>query len=140
VWRSGEGCIASALLPGLGDTVGASAHTGVMTAPQPGRPRVLDRPACTPAAIRAVLAANAGAEVLARYDRELDAAFEQARQDQDLTALVRTVRRWWFEAEAWRDPVAQREFLARMDRYAADGPPPADRRVTREEIRARHGV
>jgi hypothetical protein len=111
-----------------------------MTAPQPDRPPVLDRPACTPAAIRAVLAANAGPEVLQRYDSELDAAFEQARRDEDLTALVRTVRRWWFEADAWRDPGAQREFLVRMDRYLTEGPPPAEHRVTREEIRARYGV
>src|ERR1700735_2006576 len=111
-----------------------------MTAPQPGRPSVLDRPACTPAAVRAVLAANADPEVLARYDHELDAAFEQARQDEDLTALVRTVRRWWFEADAWRDPVAQREFLARVDRYAAEGPPGPEHRISREEIRARYGV
>jgi hypothetical protein len=138
--RAGRGLIVRMVLPSLGDAVGAAAHTGVMTFPLPGQPRVLDRPACTPAAIRAVLAANAGSEVLARYDSELDAAFEQARRDQDLTALVRTVRRWWFEADAWRDPISQREFLARMDRYAAAGPPPAERRVTREEIRARHGV
>ncbi|MGH3394066.1 MAG: DUF6247 family protein [Streptosporangiaceae bacterium] len=111
-----------------------------MTVPQSGRPQVLDRPACTPAAIRAVLAANAGPEVLQRYDSELDAAFEQARQDEDLTALVETVRRWWFEADSWRDPDAQREFLARMDRYIAEGAPPAEQRVTREEIRARYGV
>ena|ERR1700678_411240 len=111
-----------------------------MTAPQPGHPGVLGRPACTPAAIRAVLAANADSAVLARYDAQLDAAFEQARRDQDLTGLVATVRRWWFEADAWRDPAREREFLARMDRYAADGPPSAEHRVTREEIRARYGV
>jgi HPt (histidine-containing phosphotransfer) domain-containing protein len=108
--------------------------------PHPGARGGLDRPACTPAAIRAVLAANAGPEVLARYDAELDAAFEQARQDEDLTALVATVRRWWFEADAWRDPAAQREFLARVDRYAAEEPPPPELRVNREEIRARYGV
>ncbi len=45
-----------------------------MTAPNPGHPQVLDRPACTPSAIRAVLATNADAEVLRRYDTELDAA------------------------------------------------------------------
>jgi len=111
-----------------------------MTAPQSGSPRITARPACTPAAIRAVLAANADPETLERYDRELDAAFEQARHDQDLTTLVRTVRRWWFEADAWRDPNAQRQFLARMDRYLTDGPRPPRRRVTREEIRTRHGV
>ena len=61
--------------------------------PQPGQPGVLARPACTPAAIRAVLAANADPEVLRRYDTELDAAFERARQNEDLTAPVETVRR-----------------------------------------------
>ena len=110
-----------------------------MTAPQPGRPRVLDRPACTPAAIRAVLAANVGPETLQRYDAELDAAFEQARPDEDLTVRVRTVRRWWFEADAWRDPEAQRAFLARMSRYAAEGPPGPEHRITREGIRAQYG-
>lgn len=108
-----------------------------MTVRQPG-PRVLDRPACTPAAIRAVLAANADPEVLARYDRELDGAFEQARDDEDLTALLRAVRRWWFEADAWRDPAGRREFRARVDRYVADGPPPQER-TPWEEIRARYG-
>ena len=89
----------------------------------------LDRPACTPSAIRAVLAANADAEVLRRYDADLDVAYEQAREDGDLTPLVQTVRRWWFEADAWRDPEAQRE-----------GPPPPEQRITREEIRAQYGV
>lgn len=82
-----------------------------MTAPRPGRPRLLDRPAETPAAIRAVLAAKAGPEVLARYDAELDAAFVKAREDGDLTVLTATVRWWWFETDAWRDPEAQRAFL-----------------------------
>jgi Family of unknown function (DUF6247) len=95
---------------------------------------------CTPAAIRAVLAANADPETLQRYDRELDTAFEQARRDQDLTALVQTVRRWWFEADAWRDPDAQRQFLARMDRYQTDGPRPTHQRITGAEIRARYGL
>jgi hypothetical protein len=112
----------------------------VMTAPQSGNSPTTDRPACTPAAIRAVLAANADPQTLQRYDRELDTAFEQARHDQDLSALVQTVRRWWFEADAWRDPDAQRQFLARMDRYIADGPPPADQRITRKAIRARYGI
>ena len=112
----------------------------VMTAPQSGNPPITDRAACTPAAIRAVLAANADSETLQRYDRELDAAFEQARHDQDLPSLVQTVRRWWFEADAWRDPDAQRQFLARMDRYVADGPPPPHQRITREEVRTRYGI
>jgi len=49
-----------------------------MTAPHARQPQVLPRPACTPAAIRAVLAANAGNEVLRQYDEDLDTAFEQA--------------------------------------------------------------
>ncbi len=111
-----------------------------MTAPHARQPQVLPRPACTPAAIRAVLAADAGNEVLRRYDEDLDAAFEQAREQGDLTPLVQTVRRWWFEADAWRDPDAQWEFLARLDTYRNEGPPPAEQRMTREEIRARFGV
>jgi hypothetical protein len=46
-----------------------------MTAAHPGEQPALPRPACTPAAIRAVLAAYAGAGMLARYDADLDAAF-----------------------------------------------------------------
>jgi hypothetical protein len=111
-----------------------------MTAPDARTHQILDRPACTPAAIRAVLAAKADAEVLQRYDADLDAAYERAREDGDLTPLVQTVRRWWFEADAWRDPVAQREFLARIEKYHTEGPPPPEKRTTREEIRARYGV
>ena len=76
----------------------------LMTAPHARQPQVLPRLACTPAAIRAVLAANADGDVLRRYDEDLDAAFEQAREHGDVTPLVQTVRRWWFEADAWRDP------------------------------------
>ena len=94
-----------------------------MTTPQARHPQPLARPACTPAAIRAVLAANADPAVLLRYDHDLDAAFEEAREHGDLTPLVQTVRRWWFEADAWRDPDAQREFLARVERYQREGPP-----------------
>ena len=49
-------------------------------------------------AIRAVLAANADGDILQRYDEDLDAAFEQAREQGDVTPLVPTVKRWWFEA------------------------------------------
>jgi len=111
-----------------------------MTAPHARQPQVLPRPACTPTAIRAVLAANADGDILRRYDEDLDAAFEQAREQGDVTPLVRTVRRWWFEADAWRDPRAQREFLARIGTCRDGGPPPADQRMSREEIRARFGV
>jgi uncharacterized protein DUF6247 len=68
------------------------------------QPQVLPGPACAPTAIRAVLAANADGDILQRYDEDLDAAFEQARQRGDVIPLVQTVKRWWFEAGAWRDP------------------------------------
>jgi hypothetical protein len=61
-----------------------------MTAPHAGQPRVLPRPACTPTAIRAVLAANADGDILQRYDEDLDAAFEQAREQGDVTPLVQS--------------------------------------------------
>ena len=111
-----------------------------MTAPHARQPEVLPRPACTPAAIRAVIAATAGGEVVRRFDEELDAAYERSRADGDLTPLVETVRRWWFEADAWRDPNGQRAFAARVDGYLREGPPPAGQRVTRQEVRARFGV
>jgi Family of unknown function (DUF6247) len=110
-----------------------------MTAPDTAGHQILDRPACTPSAIRAVLAANADAAVLRRYDADLDAAYEQARKAGDLSPLVQTVRRWWFEADAWRDPEAQREFLTRIERYQREGPPPASERISWEEIRAQYG-
>jgi hypothetical protein len=57
-----------------------------------------------------------------------------------VTPLVQTVKRWWFEADAWRDPQAQREFQARIDTYRDEGPPPAELRMSREEIRTQFGV
>ena len=48
-----------------------------MTAPHAGQPEVLPRPACTPTAIRAVLAANADGDILQRYDEDLDAAYNR---------------------------------------------------------------
>jgi hypothetical protein len=86
-----------------------------------------------------VLAANADAAVLRRYDADLDAAYEQACQAGELTPLVQTVRRWWFEADACRDPEAQREFVARVVRYQREGPPPSAERISWEEIRAQYG-
>lgn len=111
-----------------------------MTASHAIPPPVSPRPACTPAAIRAVLAANADPEVLLRYDSDLDTAFEDAREHGDLTPLVRTVRRWWFEADAWRDPDAQREFLGRIERYQREGPPPSAERTSWQEIRTQYGL
>jgi hypothetical protein len=112
----------------------------LMTAPYARQPQVLPRPACTPTAIRAVRAACADGDILQRYDEDLDAAFEQARAQGDVTPLVQTVKRWWFEADAWRDPQVQREFLARIDTYRDEGPPPAEQRMNREDIRTRFGV
>lgn len=111
-----------------------------MTAPNARSADALPRPACSPAAIRAVLAANADPDVLQRYDDDLDAAFELACEHGDLTPLLQAVRRWWFEADAWRDPGAQRRFLARLDSYRTAGPPPPEQRLTRQELRARFGV
>ena len=111
-----------------------------MTAAHPGEQPALPRPASTPAAIRTVLAANADPDTLRRYDADLDAAFEQARTGGDLTPLLDTVHRWWFEADAWRDPAARREYLARVERYLSDGPPPQGQRATRAQIRERYGV
>lgn len=111
-----------------------------MTA-QHHEPAAAGRPAETPAAIRAVLAASAVPEVLAQYEAELDAAFTRARETGDLRVLTTAVRRWWIEALAWqRDPAGQREFLARMERYLAEGPPEPERRISREEFRAQLGV
>ncbi len=61
--------------------------------------------------------------LLQRYDSDLDAAFERARQHGDLTPLVVTMRRWWFEADTWRNPDAQRTFLARVHQYRREGSP-----------------
>jgi Family of unknown function (DUF6247) len=111
-----------------------------MTVPHARHQQILPRPACTPAAIRAVLAAAADSDVLRRFDAELDAAYERSRADGDLAPLTETVRRWWFEADAWRDPDARREFAARVDSYLREGPPPVGQRVNRQEVRARFGV
>ena len=111
-----------------------------MTA-QHHEPPVTDRLAETPAAIRAALVASAAPEVLAQYEIELDAAFARAREAGDLTVLTSAVRRWWIEALEWqRDPAGQRDFLARMERYLAEGPPGPEHRITREEFRAQLGV
>ena len=111
-----------------------------MTAAHSGEPPALPRSACAPAAIRAVLAANAEPDTVRRYDADLDSAFEQARSGGDLSPLLDTVRRWWFEADAWRDPAARREYLARVGRYLTGGPPPPGQRVSRAQIRERYGV
>jgi Family of unknown function (DUF6247) len=111
-----------------------------MTAPDAGQRGALARLPCTPAAIRTVLAANADQDTLRRYDADLDSAFEQARRNGDLTPLLDTVRRWWFEADNWRDPAARRQFQARVSRCQSDGPPPAAERVTRAQLRDQYGV
>jgi hypothetical protein len=111
-----------------------------MTA-QHHEPAAAGRPAETPAAIRAVLAASAVPGVVAQYEAELDAAYARAREAGDLMVLTAAVRRWWIEALEWqRDPAGQRGFLARMERYLADGPPGPEHRMTREEFRAQLGA
>ena len=111
-----------------------------MTAQQ-HEPAAAGRPAETPAAIRAVLAASAVPEIVVQYEAELDAAFAQARETGDLTVLTTAVRRWWLEALEWqRDPAGQRDFLARMDRYLADGLPGPGHRVSSAEFRAQLGA
>ncbi len=50
-----------------------------MTAQQ-HEPAAAGRPAETPAAIRAVLAASAVPDVVAQYEAELDAAYARARE------------------------------------------------------------
>jgi hypothetical protein len=87
-----------------------------------------------------VLAANADLSLLDSYDQDLDAAYEQAREHGDLLPLVETVRRWWFEADACRDPASQQQYLARVHAYRTNGPPQAGQRMTRQEVRARYGV
>ena len=111
-----------------------------MTAEDPMEPAAPPRLACTPAAIRAVLAANADSGTVRRFDADLDGAFERSRTGGDLTPLLDTVRRWWFEADTWRDAAARREYQARIRSYLADGPPPRSRRVSRAQIRERYRV
>jgi hypothetical protein len=104
-------------------------------------PPVPSRPAETPAAIRAALAASASPEVLKQYETELDAAFAKTRETGDLTVLITAVQRWWIEAVEWqRNPAGQRAFPTRMERYLAEGPPGPAHRITREEFRAQLGV
>jgi hypothetical protein len=64
----------------------------------------------------------------------------RAREHGDLLPLVETVRRWWFEADAWCDPAAQQQYLARVDGYRTHGPPPVGQRTTRQEVRSRYGI
>jgi hypothetical protein len=59
-----------------------------------------------------------------RHDADLDAAFQQVRAGGGLTPLLDAVRRWCFEADSWRDPVARRGYQARVSRHVTDGPPP----------------
>jgi hypothetical protein len=82
----------------------------LMTAPHARQPEVLPRPACTPTAIRAVLAANGDGDTLQRYDEDLDAAFEQADEQGDVTPLVQTV----MDAVVIVDPVQYQRPCTRL--------------------------
>jgi hypothetical protein len=73
------------------------------------------------------------------------AATRLAGRERDVAAVCRRTRLCWAKrrptgADAWRDPQAQREFLARIDTYRDEGPPPAEQRTSREEIRTQFGV
>lgn len=110
-----------------------------MTAEPAVQTEILPVPKEVPSAIRAVLA-NADPEVLQQYEHDLDEAYRRAQHQGDLGPVTATVHHWWKEAVHWRDPVAHREFLARMDRYLREGPPPPEERITREQIRAKYGI
>jgi len=58
----------------------------------------------------------------------------------DLAPLLQAVRKWWFEADTWRGPVARREYLARLFQDLTAGSPPPGQRVSRTRIRERFGV
>ncbi|MDA2812883.1 DUF6247 family protein [Nocardiopsis sp. RSe5-2] len=94
----------------------------------------------TPTAVRAAIARLRDPELLRRFDEDLDAAFERARRESDLSVLIDTVRRWWFEADARKDPERYREFTHRVQRYLDEGPPPPEERVGRAEILERFGL
>jgi hypothetical protein len=66
------------------DPTGVTNDFATDTFPGHGPPRL------HPTAIRAVLTANANADVLRRRDDELDTAFEQPRKRDDLTPLKET--------------------------------------------------
>ncbi|WP_017541072.1 DUF6247 family protein [Nocardiopsis halophila] len=91
-------------------------------------------PECTPAAVRAAIADLHDPALLRQYEQDLDCAYKQARSDSDLSILIKTVRRWWFEVDARRDPERFREYTQRVNRYLNDGPPPPEERISRAEI------
>lgn len=97
-------------------------------------------PGETPAAIRAILAAANEPGLTDRFDDALDAAYAEARDTGSMQPLFATMRRWWFEAENWRDPVAHRARLVQWEKLALYGPPPPEQRIPWEQIRERHGL
>ena len=100
----------------------------------------LPRPDETPSAIRAVLAANADTGIVERFDKSLDVAWSEALAARSLTPLETMLRRWWWEAVQWSDPVAHRALLARVEKIRRDGLPPESERLTREQIREGYGI
>lgn len=118
-WRQSGGHAQSAglLPPGGTALIPVSIRRAVAkTAPDISRAQAPDRPAWTPSAIRALLAAKADAAVVRRNDAELDAAYEQARGDGDhrprayMSAVQRLKRDQWVTdgpaghtfVQAWR--------------------------------------
>lgn len=72
---------------------------------------------------------DTGPQGVNSYDQEIDDAYEHTREHDDLTQLLETVRRWWYEA-AWRDLQAQRQYPARVDGYLTD----PGGRMTHQEV------
>ena len=115
---------------------------GSMTAPDARNPQVLDRPA-----LHTVGYPGSAGRQRRTPRRSVvttltwTAAYEQARQGGDLTPLVQTVRRWWFEADALAQPRGSaRAPRPRRALPAREGPPRAEERTSWGEIRAQYGV
>jgi hypothetical protein len=118
----------------------ADSKEAPMSAPEPSTPKILPRPAETPSAIRAVLAANADPGVVERFDKSLDVAWSEAKAAHSIAPLEKMLHRWWWEAVQWSDPETHRALLARVEKLRRDGLPPESERLTREQIRERYGI
>ncbi|WP_143765238.1 DUF6247 family protein [Catenulispora acidiphila] len=90
-------------------------------------PRVMPKPARTPAAIRAVLV-NAGEQGLVeRFDAALDCAYTEAREANSLEPLNEMLTWWWAESISWCDPAKHKAFLAKVEGWRVNGIPDSER-------------
>lgn len=119
-------------LRGICREAGVRGYRADMTAVRARSETVLPKPARTPAAIRAVLEANAPAELVAQFDAALDAAWVEAREGNTIEPLNEMLKRWWFEASDWCDPAAYRAHLAQVDDWTRNGLPPGEERLGRD--------